>query len=883
MSNIVEMSDSFLESREDTPPPSPPPRSRRPARPALPPPLREQQRELAPIAFSIDDEPAPVTESSLSSEEDLKKLLIDTIQKLKTVNIASLTSHVNTIGEILSKQPSLVNVNLPTLTLPTVEIDGYTLDNSGAPLLFAVFYIKIISRVDPQILTSVTSIITKFLAICKQAGANPLLKGNGVTAFEYASITSNEYILGDLSETFGFSNIITDEQQPKMLFIKLQNLADVTFRELKAAERIYNLLIRSVNDRARQMGLTNTDTIQLTEKEQKTLRDIKFKENKLANELNSKTNVLMEIFAGIFILVIRSQSPENYKLFPPINTRILDITNDGFFLQIACKGFVKSITKKPIVNNVEILKYIVKYDPTREAYLKKLPNINLTPLEVVLFNRLPDAPPSFEIVEFLLKNGASFSLKYIGLTSGGEYIFEIPEKIKTYLENPQYKQYEKELKKILDIVYKSLAIQLILATPVTSVYAIPSSVELKKSNPVKNSAVSKMLANLFKFHPEAFTVNEPETMLPPQKINPEDSVFDVIMQEDTKIKEFLEEDEEAKEFNVVFRNYDAKTQDAATSSTRFIDIRDIEKAVKVDYSKLEHGDVAEKDAMAQGIYDPQNSNHVPAPGEKGGRAVLYKCNNSLEGMVTLTSINNMEPYFDMKAVGIFGAGLVPLLELYSKIILPKASVRGQYFSYKVFDDKPIFPVSSISSVMYPGTRGNNRYDGLLNYVSATHCFGYPDCGPSPSEPGGWYDEEEWNECNEKKQEERRDAARLTMIVPAVKFGEETQSSTLSKPEAQAKPDELDPFSLNDTQLREAFTEKGIKIGPITDATRNVLIKKLISLSNDAGSKPARVGGTKKKRRVTFGTYRKKHNKTVKKKFRMVKRRPSLKRPKNKKN
>ena len=834
--------------------------------------VREGRRSVRqgappPIMLNIDDEPAPEPEEPLPTDKDgLKKLLEDTVQGLlDTPRMSNI--HIDKIGKILEKDPSIVNEPLKNIVFPRIS------RTQELPLIFAVFFVGGLNSTLSE--TLIYKHISDFLEICKKAGANPLLKfGKGipnydtVNIFEYTVIMNMNYgVTRGLIQTFGLKNVTTSETQPKELFLAGQDLLQVKKSRKNKTINNYNELIQSFIQRAIDQGKNPDDGLELSEDEREQISDY----NKIIDKYEAEIHDLLEILTYLyqinFTAAIENDSDDNYTLIPVVTKNSIDLSKFANLLKIICLGSWGS-NKTPIKNNFEFLQILLKHGFSAFDYID-----GKRPLMIVLEDRVPNGiPPSYDMVHLLLKDGADVSVRFSGAYSSGEYKFVVTEIIKKYLENPKYKQYEDELKKILAILYKALAIHLILATPVTSAYARPSPNELKKNSAVKYTAITNLLANLFEFHPEAFEVEEPVSGLPPQEINPDDSVFDVIMQEDIKISEFLEEDDEAKNNNIIFRNYDSKTADAATSSTLSIDIRDIIKAVSVNYSKLDYGEIAEKDAMAQGIYNPQNSDHVPAPGEKGGSGVVYKCNRSMQdGVVSLNSVNNLEPYFDMKSVG--GYGLIPLLEVYSKIILPKPEVRGQYFSYKAFNDKPIYPISSISSILYPGTQGNNRYNGYLNYVSASHCFGAPDCGPSPEEPGGWLDEDEWNECNKKKEEDRRDAARLNMIIPAVKVGEkvepESASATpeaLPKPQAapaSAGPAQLDPFSLNDAELRSALTAEGVTVGPINDTTRKTLMRKLERILRDK-AKPS-AGGKK---------YRK-PRKTVKKLFKKARKQSTL--------
>jgi len=185
--------------------------------------------------------------------------------------------------------------------------------------------------------------------------------------------------------------------------------------------------------------------------------------------------------------------------------------------------------------------------------------------------------------------------------------------------------------------------------------------------------------------------------------------MDNITLDKIKIADYLAED---KENHIVLRDYDNP------KSTFLVNLNDLRKSIQVDCGKvdIERGEI---DEDTTDDYDPGNSNFVPGPGAKGGRSVVYKCNKKMEGVVTLNSVNNLEPYVDIKGIAGWG-GVIPLLEVYDKLLNPTYTDRGQYFSYKYLGKK-IDPFASISTVMYPDTKGENRYGGILNYVSASHC------------------------------------------------------------------------------------------------------------------------------------------------------------------
>ena len=216
----------------------------------------------------------------------------------------------------------------------------------------------------------------------------------------------------------------------------------------------------------------------------------------------------------------------------------------------------------------------------------------------------------------------------------------------------------------------------------------------------------QILKALYDKNPDAFNYYpKPDTIIEPKTIDPDSEGYDILMGGDENISEFLDEDPEN---HIVLQSYDHP-------KTFLIDIRNIKKGINVDFSPLETWQLDE-----ESNYDPLNDNIVPGPGKRGGSAITYGCNSLLEGgTVSMGDVNNMLPYYNMRKL-ISIDGLIPLMELYDKILIKPYTERGQYFHFKILPDE-INPIAGIGSVQFLNFIGRNRYGGMLNYVSAAHC------------------------------------------------------------------------------------------------------------------------------------------------------------------
>ena len=564
---------------------------------------------------------------------------------------------------------------------------------------------------------SLHQVIENLMATCNVYGADVLIKSRtNKTILELAIYERNWVVVEILLNYYPLKDLIEED---------------------KDALTIYNLI--------------NSDYERYSEELKKGLPDSV--RNRLQNDLWMVKVLLKAVFGDLFNIVIDSSSEDNYKWLPEnlnrtvidMNVGIEDLPKDKNYIETVCMG-VTHETDEAIKNNAKILEYLLKNgvraynsDPDHEF-------MSDTPLALVLYDRIDPSLPSAEMVRLLLDYGAQIWLQYETVTESGEYseefLWDVIEKLKDVMDLPpsglsaeEKVNYQEEYKKIIALLYQGIALQVILLTPKTIVYGIVD--DRFESKMLFQEEREKMLNNLIKFHPEAFTqYPKPTEEFETKEINPRDEVFDVIMQDHEEIGEFLEED---RENHIVMRDYDNP------DSTFLIDLTNFRNAIEVDYTPLNHGEIDEDNVPPDLIenpeyndqipsdpftnpthieqtYDPGNPNHVPTAGKKGGRGIMFKCNKFLEhGLVTVGSVNNLVPYFDLKGVAGWG-GLIPILEVYDKLLNKPVAERGQYFTYKVLDEQ-INPLSGIGLIQWIGVSfsGRNRFGGRLNYVSGAHC------------------------------------------------------------------------------------------------------------------------------------------------------------------
>ena len=412
-------------------------------------------------------------------------------------------------------------------------------------------------------------------------------------------------------------------------------------------------------------------------------KNIKNPENKFIT-----SEMLIWMFDQSFYIIISSDSDDNYKWLPKSVSS--DIINDNLLgLNLVTSGVFQN---KAIKNDEKIFDFIMKKNPDINLFIQETKNPR-TPLEEAIFRTAPAKPSSY-MVEKLLIDGAELKFR-----DEGENAKEFKDML--YYKDSEWnlfdnQEYTEEYKKITALLYQALAIQLILMTPFI--------------NPKINADL--MLKQLIQHHPEAFTYYPkpplPEgTVLKTQEIDPNDEVFDVIMQSDEKISEFLEED---KDNHIVLQDYDKP-------DTKFLfNINDIKKAIAVDTTPLERYQYDEE----VGPEREEQTEGVSGPGKKGGRAIVFPCHGFTESFnIQMSKVNNMEPYVNFNNISMVGGGLVPLLEVYDKILTKKVDERGQYFSYKVLAAK-VDPIAGVSVINFDN-KGENRYGGQINVVSASHC------------------------------------------------------------------------------------------------------------------------------------------------------------------
>lgn len=593
--------------------------------PGSPPPVRGRRGEEPPPRMGdIDISVSNVESSPVPSLPDPLPDSMEELIKLLDENVGLLKTQEGQF-KIIRNLKTLFEHDKSLVSVPLQSLDG-------APALFGVFLLK---KVNPLI-------ISRYIAMFKKYDVDPSFKSSKGTVLEIAIKESDLTIFDELIRTYKFVNLIKEEAD----VLPLYELANEHYESEKS-------------------GSSETDL--------------------------SET-ILITVFSKLFRVVCDSSSDDNYKWLPnPLNTNVIHM-NIGMddpqptgIIERVCRGVTHS--DEPIKNNAKILEYLLKNGVKAYNANPYHEPMEDTPLALVLFDRAYPSLPSAEMVKLLLDYGAQVYMHYETVTEEGQYseefLWVIIDNVKEKRDSPpsdssedQVEWYQEEYNKIIALLYQAIALQTILLTPTTIMDGLRTLFEEERR---------KMLNNLIKFHPEAFqNYPKPAQQFEVKKINPNESVFDVIMQGDEEIGEFLEED---RENHIVLQDYDKP------DSTFLIDLTNFRKAIDV-----------EKD---------EDGNTV------GGRVVMYQCNEVMESFnITMGRVKNLTPYFDLKGVAGWG-GLIPLLEVYDKLLNKPVAERGQYFTYKVLDDV-INPLSGIQIINYLDTY-KNRYGNDIDVVSAAHC------------------------------------------------------------------------------------------------------------------------------------------------------------------
>lgn len=273
-------------------------------------------------------------------------------------------------------------------------------------------------------------------------------------------------------------------------------------------------------------------------------------------------------------------------------------------------------------------------------------------------------------IKLLLERGAELNIMDENL------IDIIDEKIKHPDEEEE--DYTESYNIIKGILLNAMAIQLILATPMT----------LKRTNPTIGGVdlvtilLNSLLYSFKKRYPDAFKT-EMDTAICLSKsassiIKPYDTdkiVFDIATQEETNIKDYLAEDENN---HIALREYN---DSGNGGDILLINIQNIKTLIN------------------------------------DGSAITYKCSSPEELLVLPQNIDNLHPYFNMQNVTAISAFL-PLLELYNKLINIPVEERGQLFYYRYLPNS-ITMATGINNVSYMNEI--NRYNEEINVVSGLHC------------------------------------------------------------------------------------------------------------------------------------------------------------------
>jgi ankyrin repeat protein len=652
--------------------------------PLAPPDIREERQEMRsqapPPRMGLFSEPEE-EETLPDDKEELKTLLKKNIDLLKAKEEVIKASSM--IEKIIKKEPSLANEPMEPEHETVIFASLYLVDGSYVQTLF----LKTLSKVD----------------------IDPTIKNkDGKTILEKAVHDNKFGLVKKILMFFKLKDLITSFKNARDIYSNLdkkyyENVESTqsTKNSIKQANEEYQEAEEKL-DNLRREGKKDDEFL---EREREAKEQLKRLENKIVELEKEKTErieekknilyVLDSMFEVMVITGLDSSSEDNYTILPDkLNKNATNITDFDFYMMSICVGEFNhdefSGNANIILNDFKFFEFFLKNGyPVYQGATTDFKN-------TVLGTILGRKQLSVDMTKMALEYGSQISLLYEKDANTGEFVNNV-------ISNLQARDGDERLKtEIIDLLRKGIAVQAILITPYTE-YLDPQIFEER----------DEIIANLYEFHPEAFESYKkaPGTEnLTEKEINPKDETFDVIMQMDTEIGEFLEEDPDV---NVVIRDYDNP------ASTLLIDINEIRKKIEVDFTPV-NTELGEIDEASVDMYDPSNPNHVPGAGKKGGAAVVFKCIEFLEGgFVTYNKVNNMEPYFDLKSVSVVG-GLIPVLEIYSKLLLPEPAKRGQYFTYKI-SDKRLDPLSSISSVIYPGSSGMNRYGGYLNYVSAAHC------------------------------------------------------------------------------------------------------------------------------------------------------------------
>ena len=619
-----------------TPPGSPPPMRRR-GDDDLPPRMGDLSINVTEESSAGREILPPVTIELPEDPKELEKLYFEEANKLieQSVTNEQVDNILQILKQILEKDKGLVN--------------KYIGDTGLTLIMFAARIISPKVNYDQK---------ESLIELCLENDADLVIKSSeGLTVLELTIDEENWIVVEILLNYSHLQRLIPED---------------------KDCLKIYNLLNAEYERYTYELKRTRPNTNYF---------------NLFKKKLKRVQILLKAVFGDLFHIVITSLSVDNYKWLPEnlnpnvinMNVGMEDLPDENNYIRTVCMGGTTDISD--IKNNAKILEYLLKngaHAYNANPYHEPMED---SPLALVLFERVETSNPSAEMVKLLLDYGAQVYMHYETVTEEGQYseefLWVIIDNVKEKRDSPpsdssedEVEWYQEEYNKIIALLYQAIALQTILLTPTTIMDGLRTLFEEERR---------KMLNNLIKFHPEAFqNYPKPAQQFEVKKINPTESVFDVIMQGDEEIGEFLEED---RENHIVLQDYDKP------DSTFLIDLTNFRKAIDV-----------EKD---------EDGNTV------GGRVVMYQCNEVMESFnITMGRVKNLTPYFDLKGVAGWG-GLIPLLEVYDKLLNKPVAERGQYFTYKVLDDV-INPLSGIQIINYLDTY-KNRYGNDIDVVSAAHC------------------------------------------------------------------------------------------------------------------------------------------------------------------